>query len=380
MMKLNHSLAFLVLLSLFGCATSAQLEESKTVMVQGDLTPQSVGAIVEEAVKSTAYWRIVKKPTANSIYAQVLYRGLAENVVLSWDENKVTFVPSPDKDKDVMPISRDARRFRNLRDSLLGNIRNGLHSEGKRVSDLHIEPSRTMDLSVLVIGDAVVAAKTKLASYGQPLEEGAVKTPEGLAIGYYLVTYDGHPKNIGSSYVTLIFYNRSYVAYMLQDKADSELLVFDDYTHKLWEAKKITFRNYIEWKKRKWFAVRNVAPDTYDEELYFYQLWQAERVDSRQSTLTEFRFVVKEKNRQIAEARANEQRAEERAAVEKSTASYQAQMLSLQRRSLEEQRRANITMEFLTAFSATYRPNLPRSINCTSYKSFSGYSTTTSCY
>lgn len=380
-MRNSHFLLTLLIAPGFvGCASSARLEESKVVNVPGDLTAESVGALVEGAINTTRHWSVVEGPSDSTIHATLTYKDFTKKAALSWTNREVTFMPVRDKALSEAPISIDARRFRNLRDSLLDNIKRKLTSENYRLSELHLQPGRTMNLEALKVGDSVTGAKAKLASYGAPLEEGPVKTPEGLNIGYYLASYDGHPKGVGAERVTLIFFNGAYISYMLQDRGDTELLVFDDYTNKLWEARKISFRDYVEWKKLKWFAVRNVAPDAYDEELFLYQLWQAERVDNRGSTLTEYRFLIKEKDRQIAEARANEERAEAQVASSQRAAAYQAQMVSLQQQSVDQQRRANMSLALLTAFSATYKPALPRTINCTSYKSFSGYSTTTTCY
>lgn len=377
-MKTFHRFAFsfLMYFILTACASAPPVDKANTVHVKGDLTKESVGAIIKQAIADSSYWTVAgtQGDDALRIRGAQLTSG---DVTVSWTHAAVTFTPQWDGGDMAALSAGDRRRLVKLRERLVKRIRDDLADESTRLRDANLEPSRTMNFEVLKVGDSIATVKKQLVSYGDPVEESAVKTPEGFDVGYHLATYDGHPKDVGAQYVTLAFYKGAYVTYMLRGNADTELLVFDDYSRKLWEARRISFRTYVDWKNRKWFEVRGATPDAYEEELFLYQLWQAERVDNGQSTLAEYRFLVKEKDRQIAEAKVNETRANEQAASAKRAAAYQAQMLSLQRESLEQQRRTNVSLAILTAFSSAYKPTLSRAIHCTSFNSFSGYSTST---
>lgn len=381
LIKSKHFLtACLIHVMLVGCASNAILHDAISIPVGGDLTKEHIGTAVQSAIGESPYWRVVASPGAQVLQAKSSYGGLSEMVEISWDESVVKFTPLGVSEQSTMGYSKDARRFRVIRDSLVKSIRRELADKIEELQRLHLEPSRTVSVDTVAVGDSVEAVKAKLASYGVPVEQGSVRTHDGTEMPYFLVTYNGHPPNVGSEFVTFVFFNGAFVLNTLQDRTDTELLLFADYIHGLWEAKKISFRKYIEWKRDKWFQAKNIAPDVYDEEFYLYQLWQAERVDMKQSTLAEYHFLVKQKDREIAQARANQALAEEQRDLAKRTASYQAEMVSLQRQANIQQRRANNIAEAALLKGFSYRPTFPRTINCTSYTSFAGYSTTTTCY
>ena len=278
--------------------------------------------------------------------------------------------------QEVSGPSIEARDYRKHTEAVVQDIETIIRQREQLISVAARErKSKLWDSTLENLSEATTPQMLKhaLADYEDPQRQWAMSIPAGLDTGYEFLSY--YSPDSGS--LTFVFFGGHYLTHTDTDPRNAELMVFEDYSRRLFDARGISFRTLVEWRKLKWFEVNAINPSQYDTELYLYQLWQAERVDNGQSSMTEYQFQVAQKERQLREAQQGSALADQLMASANRTAEYQAEMLKLQSKSVALQREA-VSLARLNAFASSYRPQASTFIHCTS-TSYSTYSVSTTC-
>lgn len=250
--------------------------------------------------------------------------------------------------------------------------------EQRKQQQAELEERRTVRVELIEKGDSVEAVKAKLAK-NNPSGETSVLFPGNVETGYFVLGFDGHiPEATDIEHVSLVFLDGRYQTFMPMDIQETELTLFDDVVAGLYKSNNISFQDAEKLRSDKWFSVRAVEPDIYDKELVLFQLWQAQRVDKKESTVQEYRYLVSQKFRELQESREKKQMSSELLRLGQQEAEYRQQQLQLQQESVRLQRSALISQAIMNTFLTTYTPAYPRIITCRS-NSYGSYVSTT-CY
>lgn len=212
-------------------------------------------------------------------------------------------------------------------------------------------------------GDSVPQVKITFADWTM-FSDREIRTANGIETGYRLLTYrESAPRGKGDL-ITLVFWDGKYQTNVSVPPDDLEPILFDDFVAGLYRAGKISLRQVVELKHDKWFEMHRVTPDQYEDELFLFQLWQAQRVDKAESTMEEYRYQVSQKHRQLEEAR-HEKRLGER-------------MIEVQRQEAAATRGAILSAALINSFKPVYTPPPSTRMTCTT-RGYGSY-VTTECY
>jgi hypothetical protein len=252
------------------------------------------------------------------------------------------------------------------RDSL--NERQARKNERLKAEELQ----RTIHVELLAKGDSREVALSKLAK-NTPDAQTAIMFPGNVDTGYFLISYEGFvpdfPVKSYGVYVTLVFQDGQYISYRNATLADTELTLFNDLVDGLYKNGKLSFSDSVKLKSDEWFSIKEVSPSAYDNELLLFQIWQAQRVDRKESSIQEYQYLITRKYRELQESaqqiRASNELAEER-----------REQIELQRQSVAMQRNALISQALMNTFRASYSPTIPSTITCNS-SGYGVYVTTT---
>lgn len=242
----------------------------------------------------------------------------------------------------------------------------------------HFEKRLTIQVDLLKEGDSIETVKSKMTN-NFLTRKVSVLFPNNVETGYFILEFHGHTLDAPKiNHMSLVFLDGRYQTFMLMDIQEAELTLFDDVVAGLYKSNNISFQDAEKLRSDKWFSVHAVEPDIYDKELVLFQLWQAQRVDKKESTVQEYRYLVSQKFRELQESREKKQMNSELLRLGQQEAEHRQQQLQLQRESVSLQRSALISQTIMNAFLTTYTPAYPRTITCRS-NSYGSYVSTT-CY
>ena len=247
------------------------------------------------------------------------------------------------------------------------------HARDKEDAERH-----RIQVGNLAVGDSIEVALAKLGDTTSP-EQIDVTFPGNVSTGYTVVGFEGHvapesdaQRNVN---VALIFLDGRYRTYLLVDAPTATLSLFSDLVSNLYQRGKLSFYDAEKMRSDKWFETWDREPDAFEKELVLFQEWQARRVDRKQSTVDEYRFLVAREDRELHESRDRSQANKELAARGREEVAIRRQELATQQEAVRIQRAALVSQALINAFRSTYVPHVIH-CNTTSYGSFAS----TSCF